>query len=88
LTFEKLSIESFSSKGWRNRNQFSRNGNIAQFSHQMKATIKQRGFILVNGAISVLFRSRKQRLKVLLFQSNFRRLFVARPAIFPYAGLT
>jgi hypothetical protein len=51
----------------------------------MKVIIILKRSTLVNGAISVSCRFRKQRpeVTVILFQNNFRQLIVARPARFP-----
>lgn len=58
----------------------------SSFNRQKKVIISSNGFTLANGATSVLYASKEQRLEVMLFRSNFTQYITVRLAIFPYAG--
>jgi hypothetical protein len=48
--------------------------------HQIKVIMTLKGFIPANGAISVWYASKEQRLEVIQFQSNFTQYIAVRPA--------
>jgi hypothetical protein len=83
LNFGKLPTESYSNRAQRKQE----SENTAQLNHQIIVIIRLKGFTLVNGAISVWYVAKEQRLEVILFQSNFTQYIAVRSARFLYAGL-
>jgi hypothetical protein len=83
LNFGKLSTEGSSNRAQRNQE----SENTAQLNHQIMVIMRLKGFNLVNGAISVWYAAKEQRLEVILFQSNFTQYIAVRNARFLYAGL-
>ncbi len=61
MNLGKLSTESYSNGA--RRNHFKESEGTAQFNYQIKEIIRLSGLILANGAISVLYASKRQRLQ-------------------------